>query len=66
MIQLRHVPRDWLIYSIGCRPDLAATVKLLCRPAERRGDVVEKRLTLDDWNPKVRRMIGVLRWENSE
>jgi hypothetical protein len=56
-VQLRHVPSDWLIYSTGREPSLAATVKRLRRAAERRGYVVEDGVTLENWNPKIRGMM---------
>jgi hypothetical protein len=56
-LQLRHVPSDWLIYAMGIGPDPAASVERLRRAAVRRGYVVEEGVTVEDWNPKVRRMM---------
>jgi hypothetical protein len=55
-IKLDHVPSDWLIVSIGRGSDLTAKFERLRRAAIRYGYVVEEGVTVEDWNPKVRRM----------
>jgi hypothetical protein len=56
-LQLRHVPSDWLIYSMNVGPNLAASIERLRRAAKRRAYVVEEEVTHEDWNPKIRGMM---------
>jgi hypothetical protein len=57
MIQLRHVPSNWLMHSRPVGPGLTKTIALLRRAAERRGYIVEDGVTVEDWNPKIRGML---------
>lgn len=52
--QLRHVPSDWVIVTVGHGPANAARLR---QAARRRGYAVDERVEVEDWNSTIAGMM---------
>jgi hypothetical protein len=60
-VQLRHVPSDWVVYSMTCGITVEATAERLRRSAERKGWVVDEGIATEDWKKILAEMTGTWR-----
>jgi hypothetical protein len=56
-LQRRHVPSDWVLFSMIGGPEPTKEIVRLRKSAERRGYVVDDEVDFEDWNPVIRRMM---------
>jgi hypothetical protein len=52
-LHVRHVPSDWVLFTIGHSPDLVADIEKVRQCAERNGYTVEPGYKIEDRNPRI-------------